>query len=163
MTSLQPQLERKRKLYEDYAFYVYRTALSFTGHTQRAEDIMQDVFVKLYTLLDRDSARAATTRITTAFIKRVTINLCIDRFRTRKHTVELEEFAAHAGDAPRQYSRLLIKEIFSRLSKRLQEIAVLRFVYGYSCGEVGEMIGKSERTVERKVIKIRKTLSDLLR
>src|SRR5262245_8876446 len=67
-------------LYERYGALVFRTAYLLLGDAGRAEDVTQDVFVRLYRRLgDYRPEQAAFT----TWLHRITVNACLNARRSR--------------------------------------------------------------------------------
>src|SRR5687767_15367187 len=71
-TAFQTLVERHRSM-------VYRVAYQFAGNHHDAEDIAQEVFIKVYRSLDRFRQDAQLT----SWLYRIAMNACID-YRRRK-------------------------------------------------------------------------------
>jgi RNA polymerase sigma-70 factor, ECF subfamily len=70
-----------RAIYDDYRNIVYNLALSYVQHAPDAQDITQEVFVKVYQNLHRYDPAAASMK---TWIYRITINHCLDFLKARK-------------------------------------------------------------------------------
>ena len=66
-------------LVERHRAMVYRVAYQFAGNHHDAEDIAQDVFIKVYRSLDRFRQDAQLT----SWMYRIAMNACIDHRRRR--------------------------------------------------------------------------------
>src|SRR5574339_1232357 len=75
-----------QELVERHRSMVYRVAYQFAGNHHDAEDIAQEVFIKVYRSLDRFRQDAQLT----SWLYRIAMNACIDH--RRRH--------ASAGGAP---------------------------------------------------------------
>ena len=76
-----------REVVDRYTPAVYRYAYRFTGHASEAEDVVQDVFVKVWTRAgDWREGQGALG----AWLRRVTTNRCIDRKRRNRRLVDGE-------------------------------------------------------------------------
>src|SRR3954453_2798034 len=67
-------------LVERHRAMVYRVAYQFSGNHHDAEDIAQDVFIKIYRSLDRFRRDAQLT----SWIYRIVMNACIDHRRRQR-------------------------------------------------------------------------------
>src|SRR5438067_2211804 len=73
-----------RRLYDAYQPQIYSTALSFMrGDATAAEDITQDVFVKLFGRIGQFRSESAFT----TWLHRLTVNTCLDELRKRKRFI----------------------------------------------------------------------------
>ena len=71
-------------LVERHRSMVYRVAYQFAGNHHDAEDIAQDVFIKVYRSLDRFRQDAQLT----SWLYRIVMNACIDH--RRRSTAQFE-------------------------------------------------------------------------
>src|SRR4029450_6114763 len=85
-TAFQALVERHRSM-------VYRVAYQFAGNHYDAEDIAQDVFIKVYRSLDRFRHEAQLT----SWLYRIVMNACIDH-RRRQSSAGAAPFGEEAED-----------------------------------------------------------------
>src|SRR4030088_3045802 len=76
------------ELYERYRDPIYRYCLSRTGTAHDAEDLTSDVFVKALHSIDRYQERGLPF---VAFLYRIARNAAIDRSRTLKQPLSVDE------------------------------------------------------------------------
>ncbi len=120
---------------------LYRYASLLLGSAQAAEDVLQEVFLRLFVAL-RNGARIHNHR---AWLYRVTRNACLARRRQRRTQAEVEmpsDAGARAmGDNPEaDYQRRhLARQIVRRLTRRELECVRLR-AEGLSYAEIGEVL-----------------------
>jgi RNA polymerase sigma-70 factor (ECF subfamily) len=144
---------------------VLATALRLTGNMEDAQDISQEVFLRLYKNLGKVQAEAALP----AWLYRVTVNACHD-LRRRKPASEPESSVGDlvAGDldpqaAVTQAERRRVLEMSLRLLPEKERAAlVLRDLEGLSTGEVARVLGSSEATVRSQVSKARAKVHDFV-
>jgi len=70
-----------KQIYDEFKQLVYNLALHYTQHTNDAQDITQDVFVKVYQHYNKYDPAAASVR---TWIYCITINRCLDFLRNKK-------------------------------------------------------------------------------
>jgi RNA polymerase sigma factor (sigma-70 family) len=70
-----------RAVYDDYKQLVYNLALSYLQHAEDAQDITQEVFVKIYLHYEKHDPATASMK---TWIYRITINHCLDFIRSKK-------------------------------------------------------------------------------
>src|SRR6478672_12248229 len=83
-----------RTLVEQHRAMVYRLAYQFAGNHHDAEDIAQEVFIKVYRSLDRFRQDAQLT----SWMYRIVMNACSDhrrRHRARANAAACGEDAEH--------------------------------------------------------------------
>lgn len=144
---------------------VLATALRLTGNMEDAQDISQEVFLRLYKNLGKVQVEAALP----AWLYRVTVNACHDLHR-RKPASELESSAGDvvAGDldpqmALTQAERKRVLEMSLRILPEKERAAlVLRDLEGLSTEEVARVLGSSEATVRSQVSKARAKVHDFV-
>jgi RNA polymerase sigma-70 factor, ECF subfamily len=144
---------------------VLATALRMTGNMEDAQDISQEVFLRLYKNLSKVQAVNALP----AWLYRVTVNACHD-LRRRKPEQSPVEMAGElvAGGADPQTSltqaeRRRVLEMSLRILPEKERAAlVLRDLEGLSTGEVARALGSSEATVRSQVSKARAKVRDFV-
>jgi len=68
-------------LFTEYKFFVYRDALLMTGIREKADDVLQDVFITIWKSIDKYNPKKAKF---ITWLHRITMNRCIDLFRKEK-------------------------------------------------------------------------------
>lgn len=74
-------------LYERYKKYVYTIAYHYTGSQEDALDLTQEVFISIFKSLDQFN----TSFSLLPWVKRITINKCLNFLRDRKEAQSLNE------------------------------------------------------------------------
>jgi RNA polymerase sigma-70 factor, ECF subfamily len=158
---------------------VYSLCYRFTGSAHDAEDLTQDVFLKVYgNLTAFDLARGSfQTWITT-----LTRNLLVDHFRRTKQqratdsmdagwdeTDDLTMAARLAASGPTQHDRAAQKEIarmvqeaLTRISPELREAVILRDLQDMDYKEIAQVLRIPEGTVKSRISRGRAELARLL-
>ena len=148
-------------LVERHRSMVYRVAYQFAGNHHDAEDIAQEVFIKVYRSLDRFRQDAQLT----SWMYRIVMNACIDHRRRQRLAVaapfgeEAEqrmlntpeerpdpEAGAYAGEL----GQVLESEI-GRLPNGQRVVFVMRHHQGMKLSEIAEALGLAEGTVKRQL------------
>jgi RNA polymerase sigma-70 factor (ECF subfamily) len=139
-----------------------RIAYRILGNWADAQDVVQDVFLKLH----RHGLDFPNEAALGAWLYRVTVNLCLDRGRGARPTVELPESIAVNPSAE---AALLREEQKHRLMKALAMLpvkekaaVVLREIEDLPTAEVAAILGSSEGTVRSQVSKAMTKLRELL-
>jgi RNA polymerase sigma-70 factor, ECF subfamily len=146
------------RLMRQYERLVLVTALRLAGNLADAQDVSQEVFLKLYKNLGKLTAEEALP----SWLYRVTVNACHDLRRRKRpeHPVEhAGQLAAGTGDphealAETERGRALELSL-RRLSEKERAALVLRDLEGLSTEEVAGILGSSEATVRSQVSKAR--------
>ena len=140
---------------------VYRVAYQFAGNHYDAEDIAQDVFIKVHRSLPRFRQDAQFT----SWIYRIAMNACIDHRRRQSPTrdaVSSEEAeqrmlnTVEEGPGPevRAYAGELgsvLESAIGRLPQGQRIVFVMRHYEGLKLEEIAAALGLAEGTVKRQL------------
>jgi RNA polymerase sigma-70 factor, ECF subfamily len=143
---------------------IYNLCYRFVGRIDQAEDLTQEVFLKVFRNLS--SFRPETGQFVT-WVMSVGRNLLIDHYRQSKDdrvtisTDENEEFsildslpAAQASpqvELEREESVALLRKALERLPPQLKEAVILRDLEELSYEEIGEILKVPEGTVKSRI------------
>jgi len=144
-------------LMRQYERLVLATALRLVGSLPDAQDVSQEVFLKLYRNLGKVSGASLA-----GWLYRVTVNACRDCERRRRPEtpVEFVENLPSGGEDPQQAvtgaeRRRALELSLRMLPQRERAALVLRDLEGLSTGDVARALGSSEATVRSQVSKAR--------
>ena len=143
-----PQFEAA---YDAYSPAVYRLAMVYLGRYADAEDVTQEVFVRL---LYRSPAFADETH-QKRWLLQVAANLCRDQLRGfwRKRVTALEDVLPAA--APEEQEAL---SAVLRLPEQYKLPIHLHYYEGYSVAEVGEILHLGQSAVKMRLKRGRELL-----
>lgn len=143
---------------ETHGDTVYRLALCRMQNTADAEDVYQDVFLRL---LDQ-RAEDWDGEHTKAWLIRTTLNRCADlhRFRLRRPVLALEDIPELAR--PADDSAAGLWDAVARLPEKLRTAVHLHYAEGYSTEEIAALLGVPSATVRTRLHRARRQLKDLL-
>ncbi len=166
--------DRLTGIINTYGDMVYRLALSYTKNPDDAEDVFQDVFLKLvqhvWKLNDEDHVRY--------WLVRVTINFCKKTFRKRNRTVSLESIDNENPDEllPWQISDIspedtvLTEELRTAIRQALNDLrpeeyrAVLYLYYyeQFSIEEIANVMNLTYGSAKTKLSRARAKMKTIL-
>jgi RNA polymerase sigma-70 factor (ECF subfamily) len=127
-----------------------------------AEDIVQEAFLKLWQMHDElDKLQNPE-----GFAMQMTKNICIDRIRTRKIQVAVDDF--HLGvnaQTPDSVVELkdsvnVVRQIIRQLPKLQKIIIQMRDVEGYELSEIAEITGTQVDAVRTNLSRARKKVRE---
>jgi RNA polymerase sigma-70 factor (ECF subfamily) len=125
------------ELYRQFRGKVFSTACRMVSNRADAEDITQDVFIKVFRKLGqfRGDAKLST------WIYRITVNACLDfrRRRRRRETVPLDE-TVDVASVGMSVGRL-IEHAIPDLPPGCREVFVLHDIQGLKHSEIAEALG----------------------
>jgi RNA polymerase sigma-70 factor (ECF subfamily) len=153
------------ELFSNHCQFVYRTAYSVLRNRQDAEDVLQNLFLKL---LERELP-LDVTRNPQAYLYRAAVNLSLNVVRSRKHEVATDDFRsldrpmpeASFEDADSRREQLM--QAIALLRPKAAEIVILRYAHDYSDAQIARMLGKSRGCVAVTLFRARARLKRLVR
>lgn len=156
-------------LYNMYAKKVYNTAKMITENEKAAEDILQEVFLTIYTKIYKLKHVEAFE----SWLYRIVINCCNEYFRKNKKLVvtddgNLDDIAGVSNcEIPGE--ALIKKENYkdlrrcvSILPEKMKECVVLYYYSEMSIIQISEVLGCSVGTVKSNMFKAKKALKKSL-
>src|SRR5690242_16716716 len=152
------------QLLETHYDFIFRTACKWTGKKSDAEDVAQEVCIKLATAIRQFDGRSAFT----SWLYRVTLNTVRDMQRARgRRERNVDAFAlVHPEDDPGgQEEHTAAKEIWmavGALPDKQREAVMLVYGEDMSHAEAGTIMGCKEATVSWHIHEAKKTLRGLL-
>lgn len=147
-----------RNAMEAHGAAVYRLALCRLQNVSDAEDVYQDVFLRLL----EERSRDWDGEYLKAWLLRTALNRCVDvqRFRLRRPVLPLDqvpEIARPAGDEVAE-----LWEAVARLPEGERTAVHLHYAEGYRTGEIAAMLRVPAATVRTRLRRARMRLKDLL-
>ena len=155
--------ERFEALYTRYANDVLRVSFFYLGDRQQAEDVTQDVFVRLLT-----NAPDLEPGKEKAWLLKVALNRCRDLWRAAwVKRVVLGSPALELTPAPDQMDdRLERQELLAaihRLPSDFRDVILLHYYEGYGIAEMADILHVPEGTISSRLSRGRKKLEDILK
>jgi RNA polymerase sigma-70 factor (ECF subfamily) len=136
------------RVFTEHKDLVFRAAYRVTGNASDAEDVLQAVFLRL--LRQEQTPEISHMR---AYLHRAAVNASLDLLRLRKEAhIPLDdeagtvETAVEGGQLAGEL-REWLRQALARLNPKWAEMFVLRFVEGYSNGEIAVMMKTSSAVV----------------
>jgi len=158
---------------------VYGLCYRFTGNPADAEDLTQDVFLKVYSNLSSFDTDRGSLQV---WITTMTRNLLVDNFRRTRNqratsslddgwesTEELQPIARLVASGPSPHESAAQKELakmvqnaLARVSVELREAVILRDLQDLDYKEIAQVLGIPEGTVKSRISRGRAELARLL-
>jgi len=139
---------------------VFNVAYRFVGTYDEAEDLTQDIFLKVFRSLGTFDRRANFQ----TWLISVSRNLCIDRYRSGRRdreifareidaaTVQAESATPSAQARIETQDRIgLLREALRTLSPALRSAVLLRDIHELSYQEIADRLGIAEGTVKSRI------------
>jgi RNA polymerase sigma-70 factor (ECF subfamily) len=147
---------RFAELYERHYSMVYYAALRITGNPADAEDVLQTVFLRVFS----QSNHLDPAQLPGAYFRRAAANAAVDLLRRRVSHAE-SPFDEASPPAVIE-SQALLKERLRRAIAALEQsdavVFLLRYVEGVSNAELAEMFGQEKNNIAVRLHRIRQAL-----
>ena len=152
------------QLLDDHYDFIFRTACKWTGRKSDAEDVAQEVWIKLATAIQSFDGRSAFR----SWLYRVTVNMVRDLQRSssrRNRTVDAFSLVHPEDDPGNQEESATAKELWravSELPEKQREAIMLVYAEDMNHADAAEIMGCKEATVSWHIHEAKKTLRGLL-
>jgi RNA polymerase sigma factor (sigma-70 family) len=154
----QGEEEAYRVLVERHKNYIYTLIYRMAPHRETAEDLTQDVFIKLFRSLEHFRGDSKFT----TWLYRLTTNLVTDHLRAQKrrpYEAVLEKVKSWFGDRKEEpEAKALLKEEQQTMQQLLSELPdkyrLIMYLYHYkqlSYQEISEMTDLPIKTIETRL------------
>jgi len=157
--------EEVEKLFREHSRFIYRTAFRVTGNGEDAEDVLQNLFVRIM----RRELPPDFNRNPKAYLYRAAVNMALNVVRSRSRKVSAEALAEVEDPCFREKSRgeseidESVRQALGELSVKAAEVLILRHVHGYSDAEIAKFLGTSRGTVAVSLFRSRARLRKSIR
>jgi RNA polymerase sigma factor (sigma-70 family) len=171
-TSLRLKMTEKvrlKRIIKEHKDFIFTYAYYFTGTREDAEDMTQEVLLKIWQ--NMDMVRKGITR---SWISTVTRNVCIDWARRRgarpdmttsgepEELDRLPSLSMGQSGAERAELRKHLKAAIARLPEKIRSTIILREIEGWKYEEIGEMLNMPLNSVKSYIHRGRRMLREQL-
>jgi len=163
--------EAWRELVDRFGPRVYSVAYHFTLKREDAEELSQEIFLKIFENLERYDGGFPLI----AWIVSLSRNLCIDRYRRRKREKSFRFVSDDAvmpmlrsdddpsAEALRKERTKMLFAALSEIPEELAEILVLRDLDGLAYDEIGKALALPDGTVKSRLFRARAEVARRIR
>ncbi|MCE3279901.1 MAG: polymerase subunit sigma-24 [Bacteroidetes bacterium] len=151
--------EEFNKCVDLHADNLYRFILKNIKDEEKARDIVQDTYEKLWLKVSEvESANAKSYMFTAAY------RTMIDRIRRDKKQGEMTEANMYSLSTNKQYSDLkeILNDALTKLPEIQRSVLLLRDYEGYNYEEIGEITGLKEPQVKVYIFRARTLLKNYI-
>lgn len=147
--------QRYNEIVENYSDMIFRIAYQYLFNKYDAEDIVQEVFVKLLT----KRVIFKYEEHIKSWLIRVTINQCLDykKSLTKKSTVPIENM-----EIPFEQKEGEILEELQLLKEDERNVLYLYYYEGYKIKEIAKILKQKQNTINSKLTRARKKLKEIM-
>lgn len=144
------------ELYEEHSDRLFRLAISFLRNKVEAEDILQNVFLKLCQK-ERDGTLHIESGKEKAFLTQMTANACRDHLKSfwHRNRISLEELGANFS---REETSIL--QVVLDLPTKLRIPIYLHYYEGYTHKEIAEFLKISPSAVSMRMTRGKNLLKE---
>jgi RNA polymerase sigma-70 factor, ECF subfamily len=152
-------------LFEKYAAPLLRFADRMLNNRAEAEEVTQEVFLKLISRADQYDGRASVS----SWLYAIGANACRDRMRRNRRAVvvPIDSVAEAAGREESVESRIFdgqrkaaVRRALDRLSEDQREALVLARYHGLPYAEIARTLNISEGAVKTRIFRAMETLKE---
>jgi RNA polymerase sigma factor (sigma-70 family) len=144
---------------DEYSDGVYRFVLHNMRDEDKAKDVVQDSFIKMWDKVGEiDYAKARSYIFTTAY------HTMIDAIRREKKFTNYEDVEYNQPSYSKEYLGLkeVLRDAVNRLPEIQRSVVLLRDYEGYSYEEIGEITGLTESQVKVYIYRARVFLKEYI-
>jgi RNA polymerase sigma-70 factor (ECF subfamily) len=161
-----PLLQERRysdaleQLLNRYETKVFRMAVAFLRDPARAEEVTQEIFLKLWQALPDYNGSASLG----TWLYSIARNTCLSAARsdTYRKTLALDEFREPAARPPAAIGDLELAQCIGRLPEIQRTVITLFYLQEKSVAEVALLLGVPEGTVKSHLHRARIALGEIM-
>tara|TARA_B100000508_G_scaffold55003_2_gene42622 strand:- start:23829 stop:24326 length:498 start_codon:yes stop_codon:yes gene_type:complete len=159
------------EIYDEHVERVFNIALHYVRNSADAEEVTQDVFLKVNESLDKFEKKSKLS----TWIHRITVNTSLDHLRKqhankRRFILSMENAVlpahtdhSHPGIHLEEKESLeLIMSIINELPNNQKTAVILHKIEGMSQQETAKIMKRSEKSVESLIGRARKKIKEIL-
>jgi RNA polymerase sigma-70 factor (ECF subfamily) len=151
--------EEYNQCVDDHSDNVYRFILKNIRDEEKARDIVQDTFEKLWIKAETVSPEKAR-----AYLFSAAYHTMIDAIRKDKKSKPLDEVDFDRHSYTQQYKGLneILEQALSKLPEIQRSVLLLRDYEGYTYGEIGQITQLSESQVKVYIYRARVSMKQFI-
>jgi RNA polymerase sigma-70 factor (ECF subfamily) len=150
------------ELFSQFGSTVFQAAYRLTGNRADAEDVTQEVFLRLPTVL---GGFTGTVGSFPAWIRRIAVRQALMHLRSgrRRREVDVDAIGNLFARPDGATERMTIDAALERLSPEHRTVFLLKEVEGYDHTEIAELLGITTANSEVRLHRARHQLRELLK
>ncbi|MBP9793373.1 MAG: sigma-70 family RNA polymerase sigma factor [Flavobacterium sp.] len=147
-------------IYSKYSQKVHRLCLGYTGDSMQADDLLQEVFIKVWENLEKFRGESQVS----TWLYRITVNTCLLFLRSNKKqtNIELEKAVLKISEESNETENQI--QLLYKCISELQEtdrLIITLLLEEVPYAEIAEVTSISEGNVRVKVHRIKQQLSTI--
>jgi len=154
------------QLYNQYTDVVFRKCLSYLRNKEDAEDVAQEIWVKVFFALSKFEQKSSFS----TWLYRITANQCVNQLKKRKAFLSIDELTGEGFEIKDETQDILTKisnthdvtKTLSLLSKDMKALLLMKYMDEYTYEEIAEATGLGESAVKMRIVRTKKQLQAAL-
>ncbi len=158
--------EQFLKLYDEYANAVFRHCYFRVSDREKAKDLMQETFKRVWQHLNNGGQLDSTK----GFIFKIANNLIIDTYRKKKEdSLEAlmdEGLAIESNDHQEILNMLVgsdIMRVLEQLDEKYRDVIVMRYIDDLSPQEIALVVGETPNNISVRIHRALQKVRDLMK
>lgn len=162
--------KRLEEIYRETSGFVFRNALRITGSVEEAEEVTQEVYIRMFKNLGKFRGNSDIK----TWLYRITVNTAYNHIRAvkrRGNIIEHEHIVGNepqTNDSPEERIKRLelknfIKSALEKLPEELREAIYLREVEDMKYEDIAELLKENVNTIKTRIRRARERLAEILR
>ncbi|HVI44848.1 MAG TPA: RNA polymerase sigma-70 factor [Chitinophaga sp.] len=157
-----------RRLFDMYADRIYGVAFAYTGSKEQSEEIVQDVFMKIWLKREHLSQVENISNYIFIIARNLVINLLHRQKREKNYLQQLLTTAEEVPQSPEseyvlKESRRLITDAINQLSPQQRTVYQLTQIQGMKLAEAAAELGLSRNTARNHLARATQCIREYLR
>ncbi|MFM7007113.1 MAG: RNA polymerase sigma factor [Flavobacteriales bacterium] len=152
----------QKALFDIYAPKLYVVCLRYLKDQMRAQDVLQDTFVKIFANISNYKSEGAFE----GWLKKIAVNTCLDQLRKDKKLltdVSIDDVSHKLSSESFSAEKLMADDLLKlvqALPDGYRTVFNLFAIEGYSHQEIAQQLGISESTSKTQYLRARAYLKD---
>ena len=152
----------QKALFDIYAPKLYVVCLRYMKDQMRAQDVLQDTFVKIFANIGNYKSEGAFE----GWLKKIAVNTCLDQLRKDKKLltdVSLDDVSHKLAHQDYSVEKLMADDLLKlvqALPDGYRTVFNLFAIEGYSHQEIAQQLGVTESTSKTQYLRARAYLKD---
>lgn len=159
--------EQYAKSFNEYSDAIFRYCYLRVSNRERARDITQDTFMKVWEYMNNNNKDIVNVR---AFLYKTASNLIIDEYRKKK-SMSLDELqekgfepaSDHHKHVERGAEMQEAMKLIAKLDPKKAELLIMRYVDDMSPKEIARVVGGTENSVSVAINRAVKKAKELIK
>lgn len=150
-----------RELYTTYAAKIHRVCLGYTGNSMEADDLLQEVFIRVWQNQDKFRGEAQIS----TWIYRIAVNTCLYHIRSQKNkkTTDLSSEQIKIENEESTEKELQIQLLYKCISQlnESDRLIITLLLEDVPYGEIANATGITEGNLRVKIHRIKQQLNTI--